>query len=152
MDTHKMRTIIARKFDPRRGKFVNHAVDSAVYNNSAVDQGHGDTDRQEIEKMENGTYTIGRKDRRRGPRLGPEARRDRRTTQIWLDHDTVSNVHAELDVLNGQLYLKDLNSTNGTYVEERGKKVRFYEGYVGLDQVVFLGDCRCTPRDLLAKV
>ena len=99
--------------------------------------------------MENGTYTIGRKDRRRGPRLGPEARKGRRNTQIWLNHDTVSNVHAELDVLNGQFFLKDLNSTNGTYLEEEGRKVRFQEGYVGLDQVVFLGDHRCTVRELL---
>jgi pSer/pThr/pTyr-binding forkhead associated (FHA) protein len=102
--------------------------------------------------MENGTYTIGRKDRRRTPRLGPEARRGRRTNVIWLDHDTVSNVHAELDVLNERFFLRDLNSTNGIFRDEDGKKVRFEEGYVELDQVVFLGDCRCTIRELLERI
>jgi len=147
VNTHKMRTIIARKFDPRRGKFVSHAADSNVYNNSTVDDAHG----QET-GLENGTYTIGRKDRRREPRLGPEARRQRRNNQIWLDHETVSNVHAELDVLNDQYFLKDLNSTNGIFLDEEGKKVRFHEGYVDLDQVVFFGDCRCTIRELLDRV
>ncbi|MDH3712859.1 MAG: FHA domain-containing protein [Gammaproteobacteria bacterium] len=102
--------------------------------------------------MENGTYTIGRKDRRRGPRLGPEARRGRRTNVIWLNHDTVSNVHAELDVLNDRFFLRDLNSTNGIFRDEEGKKVRFKEGYVELDQVVFLGDLRCTVRELLEHI
>lgn len=147
MDTHKMRTIIARKFDPRRGKFVNHAADSSVDNNSTVD---GELDRESA--MENGTYTIGRKDRRRAPRLGPEARRERRTNVIWLNHDTVSNVHAELDVLNDRFFLRDLNSTNGLFRDEEGKKVRFNEGYVELDQVVFLGDLRCTVRELLERI
>ena len=146
MDTHKMRTIIARKFDPRRGKFVNHAVDSNVYNKSTVRDGAPQTD------MDNGTYTIGRKDRRRGPRMGPTARRDRRSTLIWINHDTVSNVHAELDVLNGRFFLRDLNSTNGTFVEKEGKKLRLQEGYVEIDQVLFLGECRCTVRELLDRL
>ncbi len=152
MGTQKMRTIIARKFDPRRGKFVNHAVDSGVYNAAAVEQALKEKNDQGKGALENGTYTIGRKDRRRGPRLGPAARRDRRTAQLWVNHDTVSNVHAELDVLNGRLYLKDLNSTNGTFVVENGKRVRFQEGYVELDQQIYLGDWNCTPRQLLDMV
>ena len=148
MTTAKMRTIISRKFDPRRGRFVNHAVESDVYKKSTVDSQPDDTNRWEID-MENGTYTIGRKDRRSGPRRGPEARRERRGNLVWVNHDTVSNVHAELDVLNGQVYLKDLNSTNGTYIDEQGQKVRFKEGYVTPDQVIYLGDYRCTVESLL---
>lgn len=147
MATHKMRTIISRKFDSRRGKFVNHPADSSVYNNSTVDEEFG-----RESGLENGTYTIGRKDRRRAPRKGSEARRERRTNVIWLNHDTVSNVHAELDVLNDRFFLRDLNSTNGVFREEDGKKVRIKEDYVELDQVVFLGDCRCTIRELLERI
>ena len=147
MATHKMRTIISRKFDSRRGKFVNHAADSSVYNNSTVDEDLG-----RESGLDNGTYTIGRKDRRRAPRKGAEARRERRTNVIWLNHDTVSNVHAELDVLNDRFFLRDLNSTNGVFREEEGKKVRIKEDYVELDQVVFLGDCRCTIRELLERI
>ena len=142
-----MRTIIARKFDPRRGKFVNHAVDSQVYNRSTVDD-----EAASKPAMENGTYTIGRKDRRRGPRMGREARRGRRNNLIWVNHDTVSNVHAELDVLNGRCYLRDLDSTNGTFLEQEGERVRFGEGYVDADQTIYLGECRCTVRELLSKV
>ena len=146
--THKMRTpLTARKFDPRRGKFVTRGANSGVYTESTVDDGHG----QET-GLENGTYTIGRKDRRRSPRLGPEARRNKRNSLIWLDHETVSNVHAELDVLNDRYFLRDLNSTNGIFKREEGKKVRFSEGYVELDQELFLGECRCTVRELLGRI
>ena len=112
----------------------------------------GDEDESQETTLENGTYTIGRKDRRRAPRLGPEARRNKRTNVIWLDHETVSNVHAELDILNEQYFLKDLNSTNGIFKRENGKKVRFKEGYVELDQELFLGECRCTVRELLERI
>ena len=159
MNTVKMRAIdapaqpvttrISRQFNPRRGRFVNYAV---ADNSEAQVQSHSRMviAGQKETKMENGTYMIGRQDRRRQPRLGPQARRENRhPSLIWVNDETVSNRHAELDVLNEQLYLRDLESTNGTYLEREGRKEPFKEGYVNLDQTVHLGQCVCTIRQLL---
>jgi type VI secretion system protein ImpI len=42
--------------------------------------------------------------------------RDATTAQCVLDHGQVSKLHASLDVRNGTLCVRDLGSTNGTYV------------------------------------
>jgi type VI secretion system protein ImpI len=42
--------------------------------------------------------------------------RDATTAQCVLDHGQVSKLHASLDVRNGALCVRDLGSTNGTYV------------------------------------
>jgi pSer/pThr/pTyr-binding forkhead associated (FHA) protein len=106
---------------------------------------------QKHQLLEDRTYRVGRKDRRSGGvRKGPQARRPGRVeTRIWLDHETVSNQHAEIGVLDGKIFLKDLNSTNGTYIFKDGAKVRITEDYVTLDQEVSFGQCVRTIRELL---
>lgn len=83
--------------------------------------------------MENKTYIIGR----RG--------------NIQLFDKTTSSRHAELVVLGDQMYLTDLSSTNGTYVMEQGKRKRFKEGYINLEQTLSFGEHVCTVRELIAR-
>jgi len=83
--------------------------------------------------MENRTYVIGR----RG--------------NIQLFDKTTSARHAELVVINGQMYLTDLDSTNGTFLMEQGKRRRFKEGYIEMDQTLSFGEHVCTVRELVAR-
>jgi predicted component of type VI protein secretion system len=53
---------------------------------------------------------------RRFNRLPLMIGRDATTAQCVLDHGQVSKLHASLDVRNGALCVRDLGSTNGTYV------------------------------------
>lgn len=83
--------------------------------------------------MENRTYVIGRHG------------------NIQLFDKTASARHAELVVLDNQMYLTDLDSTNGTFLMESGKRKRFKEGYVDLDQTLSFGEQVCTVRELVAR-
>lgn len=83
--------------------------------------------------MENRTYVIGR----RG--------------HIQLFDKTTSARHAELVVLDNKMYLTDLDSTNGTFLMQQGKRTRFREGYISLDQTLAFGQHVCTVRELVAR-
>jgi len=83
--------------------------------------------------MENKTYIIGR----------------RGTIQLF--DKTTSSRHAELVVLNNQMYLTDLDSTNGTFIMNHGKRKRFTEGYIDLEQTLAFGEQVCTVRELIAR-
>ena len=83
--------------------------------------------------MENKTYIIGRQG------------------SIQLFDKTTSSRHAELVVLNDQIYLTDLDSTNGTYLMNQGKRKRFKEGYINLEQTLSFGEQVCTVRELIAR-
>ena len=83
--------------------------------------------------MDNRTYVIGR----------------RGTIQLF--DKTTSARHAELVVLNNQMYLTDLDSTNGTFLLDHGKLKRFTQGYISLDQTLSFGDHICTVRELVAR-
>ncbi len=85
----------------------------------------------ELENMESRTYIIGREG------------------HIYLDDKTVSKQHAELQVMNGEIYLRDLQSTNGTYLVKNNRLIAFAEGYVQLNQTVVIGNRQYTIRKLL---
>lgn len=81
--------------------------------------------------MENRTYIIGREG------------------HIYISDPTVSKHHAELQVRNGEIYLRDLKSTNGTYLIKNNRLVPFGEGYVRLDQPIVIGNNQYTIEQLL---
>ena len=83
--------------------------------------------------MHNRTYVIGR----------------RGTIQLF--DKTTSARHAELVVLDNEMYLTDLHSTNGTFILDHGKRKRFTQGYISLDQTLSFGDHICTVRELVAR-
>lgn len=72
-----------------------------------------------------------------------------REGQICLRDQTVSKQHAEIQVKNGEIYLKDLNSTNGTFLVKNNRLVPFHEGYVQPNQIIALGNIRTSVEKLL---
>ena len=85
----------------------------------------------ELKKIESRTYVIGREG------------------HIYLNDPAASKRHAEIRIMNDEIYLRDLGSTNGIYLVKNQKLIRFIEGYVQLNQTIVLGNTRYTISDLL---
>ena len=85
----------------------------------------------EIGSLEGRTYIIGREG------------------HIYINSPTISKQHAELKIINGRIHLKDLNSTNGTYLVKNNTLVYFEEGFVNPLQPIVIGDERYTVQKLL---
>ena len=73
-----------------------------------------------------------------------------RDGHIYINSPIVSQQHAEIRILRGKIYLRDLNSTNGTYLVKNNKLVHFDKGYVELRQSVVIGDQQYTIEKLLS--
>lgn len=85
----------------------------------------------ELKRIESRTYVIGREG------------------HIYLNDPAASKRHAEIRIINDEIYLRDLGSTNGIYLVKNQKLIRFIEGYVQLNQTIVLGNTRYTISDLL---
>jgi pSer/pThr/pTyr-binding forkhead associated (FHA) protein len=81
--------------------------------------------------MENSTFTVGRKG------------------DICIDDKTVSRYHIEIQVTYGAIYVRNLSSTNGTFLLTNNRRVSFTEGYVQPYQVIILGKVQCRVQKLL---
>ena len=68
---------------------------------------------------------------------------------IYINSPTVSKQHAAMKIKNGRIYLRDLKSTNGTFLIENDRLVPFEEGYVSSHQPLVMGDVKCTIQSLL---
>ena len=86
----------------------------------------------DLRLMEGRTYIVGREG------------------HIYINDPTVSKNHAELTIINRRIYLRDLNSTNGTYLLKNKNLVHFVEGYVNLLQTIMIGNQKHTIQNLLA--
>lgn len=86
---------------------------------------------EELKRIESRTYVIGREG------------------HIYINDPTVSKQHAEIQVINGEIYLRDLESTNGTFLVKNQRLVAFREGYVQINQAVVLGNRHYTIQQLL---
>ena len=86
---------------------------------------------KEITKMASRTYIIGREG------------------HIRIDDPAVSKRHAEIEIINGEVYLRDLDSTNGTFLIKNKRLVAFKEGYVQIHQMLVLGNKQYSVSDLL---
>jgi pSer/pThr/pTyr-binding forkhead associated (FHA) protein len=84
-----------------------------------------------IELMEGRTFILGRQG------------------HIYLDSSTASKQHAEISISDGKVFLRDLGSTNGTFLLKGKKLVQFKEGHVDLDQIIVIGKWSYVIRDLL---
>jgi len=69
---------------------------------------------------------------------------------IYIKSSSVSRRHAAMKIKNGRIYLRDLDSTNGTYLMENDSLVPFKEGYVSPSQPIVIGHVKCTINSLLA--
>ncbi len=72
-----------------------------------------------------------------------------REGHIKIDDPTVSKKHAEIKIIDGEVYLRDLNSTNGTFLIKNKRLVPFKEGYVQLNQMLVLGNQKYRVKQLL---
>ena len=61
-----------------------------------------------------------------------------REGHIYIRDAAVSKRHAEITFANGKFFLRDLKSTNGTYLLKNKKIVHFQEGYVHPDQPIVI--------------
>ena len=75
-----------------------------------------------------------------------------RNGHICIDDPSLSRGHAEIRLVNGKLRLRDLGSTNGTYLFNASEPVVVDECYVMPDQYIVLGSKTYTIKALLAKV
>lgn len=73
-----------------------------------------------------------------------------REGHIYINSPKASKYHAELKIVNGKVHLRDLNSTNGTYLVKNEKLVPFSEGWVHKRQIIEIGDERHLVQSLLA--
>ena len=73
-----------------------------------------------------------------------------RRGHICIDSPAVSKHHAAIIIKNGRVFLRDLNSTNGTYLVSNDSLVNFEEGYVTPNQPIVIGNVKCTVYGLLA--
>ncbi len=73
-----------------------------------------------------------------------------RKGHIRINDPSASRLHAELIIINGRFFLRDLGSANGTYLVKENNLARFEEGYVRLLQPIVIGSFKYTVRGLLA--
>ena len=73
-----------------------------------------------------------------------------REGHIYVDSPTASKHHAEISISGGKVYLRDLGSTNGTFLLKNKKLVQFKAGYVNLLQPIVIGRRTFVIQDLLA--
>jgi len=73
-----------------------------------------------------------------------------REGHIYVDSPTASKHHAEIRIDEGKVYLRDLGSTNGTFLLKDKRRVRFEAGYVSLHQPIVIGKRTYVIRDLLS--
>jgi pSer/pThr/pTyr-binding forkhead associated (FHA) protein len=85
----------------------------------------------EIERMDSRTYIIGREG------------------HIYINDPAVSKQHAELQIINGEILIRDLGSTNGTFLVKNQRLVPIHESYVQINQLIVLGNKQYTVRALL---
>jgi len=73
-----------------------------------------------------------------------------REGHIRINSPSVSRQHVEMTIKNRRVYLRDMDSTNGTYLIIDNHLVRLDEGYVDQHQTIVIGNVKCTPWNLLA--
>ena len=85
-----------------------------------------------LESMEGRTFILGREG------------------HIYIDSPTASKHHAEIYVEDGKIFLRDLKSTNGTFLLKNKTLVPFQEGMVDPRQPIVIGKHSYVIQDLLA--
>ena len=73
-----------------------------------------------------------------------------REGHIYIDSPTASKHHAEIRIENGRVYLRDLKSTNGTFLLKHNSLIPFREGYLSQQQSIVIGRQAYVIRDLLS--
>ena len=88
--------------------------------------------RAKLELMEGRTFILGREG------------------HIYIDSPTASKHHAEIRIKDGKVILRDLKSTNGTFLLKNKTLIAFQEGVVNPRQPIVIGRQTYVIQDLLA--
>ena len=91
-----------------------------------------DKRRANLELMEGRTFILGREG------------------HIYIDSPTASKHHAEIRIEDGKVILRDLKSTNGTFLLKNKTLIPFHEGVVDPRQPIVIGRHSYVIQDLLA--
>ena len=91
-----------------------------------------DKQRANLERMEGRTFILGREG------------------HIYIDSPTASKHHAEIRIEDGKVILRDLKSTNGTFLLKNKTLIPFEEGVVDPRQPIVIGRHSYVIQDLLA--
>lgn len=75
-----------------------------------------------------------------------------REGHIYIDTPTASKYHAEIRIIDGRIRLRDLRSTNGTYLLKNRTLIQFDEGFVDPRQPIVIGRHAYIVEDLLSVV
>jgi len=75
-----------------------------------------------------------------------------RKGHIHLDDKSVSRHHAELTVSHNEIRLTDLNSSNGIFLVKNRRLIRFFDGFVQLNQRVVIGAKQYSIHQLIDMV
>ncbi len=75
-----------------------------------------------------------------------------REGHVYVSDPAASKEHAEIEIIDGRILIRDLNSTNGIYFIRDNKPVRFTEEYVVPEQTIAIGEERHTVRNLIAII
>jgi len=72
-----------------------------------------------------------------------------REGHIYIDSPNASKHHAEISIIDGRIHLRDLQSTNGTFLLKNKTLIQFHEGYVNPRQPIVIGKHAYIIEDLL---
>ena len=72
-----------------------------------------------------------------------------REGHIYIKDKSVSRKHAAIEFIDGEIRMRDLDSTNGTYVVKDSSVVQFKEAIVKPQHTVVLGKKMYTVQSLL---
>ena len=73
-----------------------------------------------------------------------------REGHIYIDSPTASKHHAEIRIIGGKIHLRDLDSTNGTFLKKNKTLIKFDQGFVNPLQPITIGKNTYVIQDLLA--
>ena len=87
-----------------------------------------------LDRLDGRTYVIGREG------------------HIYISDPAASKIHAEMHISQGKVRIRDLDSTNGVYVDKGGATVRLKDDYVGPQQSITIGKQQHTVQSLLELI
>jgi len=75
-----------------------------------------------------------------------------REGHVYIGDPSVSKQHAEISISGGRIRLRDLKSTNGTFIVKQDEEIPLEDGYVDLHQTIMMGAHRLQVRSLLEAI
>ena len=75
-----------------------------------------------------------------------------REGHIYINDKSVSRKHAEIKIIDGEIHIRDLDSTNGTYVVKDNSVVQFKEAILRPQHTVVIGKKAFKVKSLLSII